>query len=98
MTTLNVAVAGGGAFGVKHLEGLGRIDGVRVVSLVGRVLERTQDVAARFGINHVTTNLDETLARKDVDAVILCTPTHGSAATAHVADIPIATLIPRSRG
>jgi len=82
--TLNIAVAGAGAFGTKHLEGLGRIDGVRVVSLVGRVLERTREVAARFGIDHVTTNLDETLARKDVDAVILCTPTqlHASQALA----------------
>ena len=84
MTTLNIAVAGAGAFGVKHLEGLGRIDGVRVVSLVGRVLKKTRDVAARFGIGHVTTELNETLARKDVDAVILCTPTqlHASQALA----------------
>lgn len=75
MTALNVAVAGAGAFGVKHLEGLKQIDGVRVVSLVGRVLNKTQEVAARFGVGHVTTDLEETLARKDVDAVILCTPT-----------------------
>jgi len=39
MTSLNIAVAGAGAFGVKHLEGLSRIDGVRVVSVVGRVLD-----------------------------------------------------------
>jgi len=84
MEILNVAVAGAGAFGVKHLDGLGRIEGVRVVSLVGRVLEKTQEVAARFGIQHVTTNLEEVLARKDVDAVILCTPTqlHASQALA----------------
>ena len=99
MTTLNIAVAGAGAFGVKHLEGLARIDGVRVVSLVGRVLDKTQQVAARFGVGHVTTNLEETLARKDVDAVILATPTqlHASQAIAclkagkHVeVEIPIA--------
>jgi 2-hydroxy-4-carboxymuconate semialdehyde hemiacetal dehydrogenase len=99
MTTLNIAVAGAGAFGVKHLEGLARIDGVRVVSLVGRVLDKTQQVAARFGVGHVTTNLDETLARRDVDAVILATPTqlHASQAIAclkagkHVeVEIPIA--------
>ena len=84
MTRLNVAVAGTGAFGVKHLEGIARIDGVRVVSLVGRVLEKTQEVATRFGIGHVTTNLEDTLARKEVDAVILCTPTqlHASQALA----------------
>jgi 2-hydroxy-4-carboxymuconate semialdehyde hemiacetal dehydrogenase len=84
VTPLNVAIAGAGAFGVKHLEAIARIDGVRVVSLVGRVLEKTQEVAARFGIGHVTTSLEETLARKEVDAVILCTPTqlHASQALA----------------
>ena len=106
MTTLNVAVAGAGAFGVKHLEGLARIDGVRVVSLVGRVLDKTQQVAARFGVGHVTTNLEETLARKDVDAVILATPTqlHASQAIAclkagkHVEiEIPIADSLADAR-
>jgi 2-hydroxy-4-carboxymuconate semialdehyde hemiacetal dehydrogenase len=84
VTPLNIAVAGAGAFGVKHLEGLARIEGVRVVSLVGRVLQPTQEVAARYGIGHATTNLEETLARPDVDAVILATPTqlHASQALA----------------
>jgi 2-hydroxy-4-carboxymuconate semialdehyde hemiacetal dehydrogenase len=102
MSTLNVAVAGAGAFGTKHLEGLARIDGVRVVSLVGRVLNKTQEVAKRFGVAHATTSLEETLARKDVDAVILATPTqlHASQAVAcleagkHVeVEIPIADSV-----
>jgi 2-hydroxy-4-carboxymuconate semialdehyde hemiacetal dehydrogenase len=75
MSTIGVALAGAGAFGVKHLEGIRNIPDVRVVSLVGRELDRTSEVAKKFGIEHVTTNLDESLARKDVDAVILCTPT-----------------------
>ena len=82
MTTLNVAVAGAGAFGTKHLDAIARIDGVRVVSLVGRVQDKTQEVAARFGVGHVTTNLDEVLARKEIDAVVLCTPTPMHAAQA----------------
>jgi 2-hydroxy-4-carboxymuconate semialdehyde hemiacetal dehydrogenase len=84
MKAISVALAGAGAFGVKHLEGIAKIDGVTVVSLVGRVLEKTQEVARRFGIGHATTSLDEALARKDVDAVILCTPTqlHASQALA----------------
>ncbi len=84
MTTLNVAVAGAGAFGTKHLDAIARIDGVRVVSLVGRVQDKTQEVAARFGVGHVTTSLDEVLARKEIDAVVLCTPTpmHASQALA----------------
>ena len=72
---MKVCLAGAGAFGIKHLEAIQKIDGVEVVSLVGRVLEKTQEVAARFGIAHATTNLDESLASAQVDAVILCTPT-----------------------
>jgi 2-hydroxy-4-carboxymuconate semialdehyde hemiacetal dehydrogenase len=51
------------------------IGGVTVTSLVGRRLEPTQEIAAKYGIGHATTDLAETLARDDVDAVILCTPT-----------------------
>ena len=73
--TIKVALAGAGAFGIKHLDGIEKIDGVEVVSLVGRRLEPTQAVAEKYGIDHVTVDLSESLARPDVDAVILCTPT-----------------------
>ena len=73
--TLRIALAGAGAFGEKHLDGLKNIDGVEVTSLVGRNLEPTQAIAAKYGIGHATTDLAETLARDDVNAVILCTPT-----------------------
>jgi 2-hydroxy-4-carboxymuconate semialdehyde hemiacetal dehydrogenase len=73
--TLRIALAGAGAFGEKHLDGLKNIDGVEVVSLIGRTLEPTQTVADRYGVRHVTTDLADSLARDDVDAVILCTPT-----------------------
>ena len=73
--TIKVALAGAGAFGIKHLDGIKNIDGVEVVSLISRDIEKTREVAARYGIGHVTTDLSESLALKDVDAVILCTPT-----------------------
>ena len=73
--TIKVALAGAGAFGIKPLDGIQKIDGVEVVSLIGRDLDKTKEVAARYGIGHVTTNLAESLAMKAVDAVILCTPT-----------------------
>ncbi len=81
---MRVCLAGAGAFGIKHLEAIEKIDGVQVVSLVGRVFEKTQQVAERFKIGHVTTDLTESLARPDIDAVILCTPTqmHASQAIA----------------
>jgi 2-hydroxy-4-carboxymuconate semialdehyde hemiacetal dehydrogenase len=79
---MKIALAGAGAFGEKHLDGLRNIDGVTVTSLIGRELEPTRKVAEKYGIGHVTTDLAETLARDDVDAVILCTPTQMHAAQA----------------
>ena len=72
---MRIAVAGAGAFGEKHLDGLKNIEGVEIASIVSRRLEQAQAVADKYGAPHATTDLDETLARDDVDAVILCTPT-----------------------
>ncbi len=75
MKTIKVALAGAGAFGIKHLDGIRNIDDVEVISLVSRDLDKTREVAAKYGIDHVTTDLADSLAIKEVDAVILCTPT-----------------------
>ncbi|TVZ03471.1 gfo/Idh/MocA family oxidoreductase [Trebonia kvetii] len=96
---MKIALAGTGAFGIKHLDGLANIDGVTVTSVVSRRLEQAEEVANKYGIAHAGTDLDEVLARDDVDAVILCTPTqmHASQAIAamragkHVqVEIPVA--------
>jgi 2-hydroxy-4-carboxymuconate semialdehyde hemiacetal dehydrogenase len=79
---IKVALAGAGAFGIKHIEGIRNIEGVDVVSLVGRELEKTREIGAKYGIGHVTTDLADSLAIKEVDAVILCTPTQIHAAQA----------------
>jgi 2-hydroxy-4-carboxymuconate semialdehyde hemiacetal dehydrogenase len=73
--TVRIALAGPGAFGIKHLDALKLIEGVEITSIIGRELPKAQEVAQKYGAKHVTTNLDEALARPDVDAVILCTPT-----------------------
>ena len=100
---MNICLAGAGAFGVKHIEALAQIDDVEVVSLVGHKRDATQEVAEKFGIPHVSTELSEALARPDVDAVILATPTqlHASQAIAclnagkHVQiEIPLADNLP----
>ena len=77
---IKVALAGAGAFGIKHLDGIKNIEGVEVVSLISRDLEKTREVAAKYGIGHVTTNLEDSLALPELDAVILCTPTQMHAA------------------
>ena len=78
--TLKVALAGAGAFGIKHLDGIKNIADVEVISLIGHDLAKTQEVANKYGIAHVTTDLAESLKIKEVDAVILCTPTQIHAA------------------
>ena len=72
---MKIALAGAGAFGEKHLDGLDKIDGVEVISLIGRTLDKTQEIASRRGIGHCSTDLADALALDEVDAVILCTPT-----------------------
>jgi 2-hydroxy-4-carboxymuconate semialdehyde hemiacetal dehydrogenase len=72
---MRIALAGAGAFGIRHLDALALIDGVTVTSVVSRRLEQAEQVAEKYGAAHASTDLDEVLARGDVDAVILCTPT-----------------------
>ncbi|RMF39314.1 MAG: gfo/Idh/MocA family oxidoreductase [Alphaproteobacteria bacterium] len=73
---MRLCVAGAyGAFGMKHLDALARIDGVEVTSVVGRDRARMEAFARERGIGHATDDLAEALARDDVDAVILSTPT-----------------------
>jgi 2-hydroxy-4-carboxymuconate semialdehyde hemiacetal dehydrogenase len=97
---VRIALAGAGAFGVKHLEALASLDGVAVTWVVSRRIEQAREVATRYGVLHASADLDEVLARDDVDAVILCTPSPSHARQAvdvlragkHVqVEIPLAT-------
>ncbi|MDX1482738.1 MAG: Gfo/Idh/MocA family oxidoreductase [Woeseiaceae bacterium] len=79
---MKVVLAGAGAFGKKHLDGIRNIEGVECVSVVGRELDATQKIADDYGIAHATTELAEALEQPGVDAAILCTPTQMHAAQA----------------
>ena len=72
---MRIALAGAGAFGEKHLDGMKNIDGVEIASIISRRAEQAAEVAAKYGAAHSGTDLGEALERDDVDAVILCTPT-----------------------
>ena len=61
LMTINVALAGAGAFGIKHLDAIKAIDGVKVISLVSRERAKTEEVARKYGIPHVTTDLADSL-------------------------------------
>jgi len=79
---VKLAVAGQGAFGVKHLEALQNIPDAEVISLAGGSPDSTREVAEKFGIPHWTTDLAETLRQPGLEAVILATPTQLHAAQA----------------
>jgi len=72
---MKVALAGQGAFGIKHLEAMAKIPDIEVVSLAGGSPASTEEVATKWGIPHWTTNLADSLAQPGVEAVILTTPT-----------------------
>jgi len=80
--TVNIALAGAGAFGAKHLDALAVIDDAQVVAVVGVPVESARSAADAHGIDHVTDDLTEVLARSDIDAVVLATPTPMHAAQA----------------
>ena len=77
---IKAVLAGAGAFGLKHLESIEEIDGVEVISLVGRELDKTKEAAAKYGVGHATTELADALKLPGLDAVILATPTQMHAA------------------
>jgi 2-hydroxy-4-carboxymuconate semialdehyde hemiacetal dehydrogenase len=72
---LKVAVAGAGAFGLKHLDALARIDGVEVVAVVSRTVEQAREVATTYGAELASDDLSDVLNTPEIDAVLLCTPT-----------------------
>ena len=73
---MKICVAGAaGAFGRKHLDALANIPGADVVSVVGGEPDDIEAFAQERGIQHATKDLNESLDRDDVEAVILATPT-----------------------
>ena len=73
---MKICVAGAyGAFGLKHLDALKNIDDVEVTSIMGPTETKIKALAAERRINHFSTSLENCIARNDVDAVILSTPT-----------------------
>ncbi len=75
-------VGAAGAFGTKHLDALEVIEDVEVTSVMGVPDDDIGALARSRGIGHSSTDLGECLARDDVDAVILATPTQLHAAQA----------------
>ncbi|MGH2513146.1 MAG: Gfo/Idh/MocA family protein, partial [Candidatus Limnocylindrales bacterium] len=71
---MRVAVAGGGFIGIEHANAYLAQPDAELVGFVGRDLERTAAVAARYGARAYT-DLDELIQRERPDALSVCTPT-----------------------
>ncbi|MAK55156.1 MAG: oxidoreductase [Pusillimonas sp.] len=104
---MKVGIAGIGAFGLKHLEAISRIDGVEVACITGGSnTTRLEAIAQRFNIPKVLPSLEACLALPELEAMILCGPTQVHAAQAlaclqagkHVqVEIPIADNLADAR-
>ena len=79
---MKVALAGQGAFGIKHLEAIQNIPGIEVISLAGGRPAGTEEVAKKWKIPHWTSDIGETLKQPGLEAVIIASPTQVHAAQA----------------
>jgi UDP-N-acetyl-2-amino-2-deoxyglucuronate dehydrogenase len=83
METFGVGITGAGTIAAVHAEALGEVEGARLVALTSRREATGRRLADAHGAEWHP-DLGELLARPDVDAVILCTPSgvHGAEAVA----------------
>src|SRR5579864_792155 len=70
---MNLCFVGYGAIAGVHADICRRL-GHRLHVVVGRVPESTEAFARQYGFEHHTLHLEEVLTRRDVDAVVICSP------------------------
>ncbi|MCY3763339.1 MAG: Gfo/Idh/MocA family oxidoreductase [Gemmatimonadetes bacterium] len=71
---MKVCLVGEGAQGLTHMEALGGMEGVEVVSLAGGIAADAEAFAREHGIGHVSTDLEECLDRPGVEAAVITSP------------------------
>jgi 2-hydroxy-4-carboxymuconate semialdehyde hemiacetal dehydrogenase len=72
---MRIALVGAGAFGEKHLAAITQIPDAEVAVVVSATVAEAQSLAEAYGISEVSGDYEAVLARGDIDAVILTTPT-----------------------
>lgn len=73
---VRVAMLGTGFIAEFRAQVYARLQGVQVVSVLGRDPERTAAFAQRAGVGHAATSWDELMSGPAFDAVDLCLPNH----------------------
>jgi len=72
---LRIGLVGVGSIGAQHLDALAMLDDVRAVAVADRQASHAENIATKYHIDHVCSDLTELLSVRDIDAIILCTPT-----------------------
>jgi predicted dehydrogenase len=70
---MGVAVIGCGYWGKNYLRVFDELPDSKLVAVCDQQPDRLQEVAKRYPGVHLCSQVDEILARKDVDAVVVCT-------------------------
>lgn len=75
MNKLGVGVVGVGAMGKRHAENLARlVPKARLVALADPDLERAHAVASELEVEHYYSSVEDLVAQKDVQAVVIVSP------------------------
>lgn len=85
MSHVGVALVGTGFISDYHLAGLKTVPNAQTRVVVGRDPAKAASLATRFGIAQSSIDLTSTLARADIDAVIIATPDDSHEAIAGIA-------------
>jgi predicted dehydrogenase len=70
---IRIGLVGCGAISTQHLEAIAALDGLALSAVTSASADRARTVGERWGVPW-STSLDDLLARDDVDAVTICTP------------------------
>ena len=71
---MKVCLVGEGAQGITHIETLKKLDDIEVVSLAGGIRADAEAFAQKYGIGHVSTDLEACLDQPGVEAVVITSP------------------------
>jgi predicted dehydrogenase len=71
---IRIAMLGSGFVAGFYMQGLADVPGQAVVANYSRSSERARDFARRWDVPHSTTNLDELIARDDIDLYVMALP------------------------
>ncbi len=74
MNTVNIAMLGSGFVADFYMQGLANVNGQQVLVNYSRSAVRARDFAARWGIPGSTTDLNEAIARTDIDLFLIALP------------------------